>query len=152
MRKHHREDTEAEILTKAEISYVQAAWAWYEMWYELKPEQKKRHLPSIYNAAMNNKCGWKALANCIIKNKMPQLPETVSWDQWDRTGAIEYAAGIGHFIEDLAAWLAVFAKSLAEEHQSESYKKARVSAGLEQERRRYDHNLPLGDEVVENYL
>ena len=153
LQEHHREDSEAEILTEEEITEVRGAWAWFEMWYELTPEQKRnRHLPSIYNAALNNKSGWKALANCIIKNKMPQPPARTLCDQWDRTGAIEHAAAIGHFIEDLATWLVVFAKSLAEQHRSESHKKARLSSGREPERRLYEHYTPVGDEVLEKYL
>ena len=152
LQKNGREDTEAEVLTCEEISEVKADWAWYEMWWELTPEQKKKHLASIYCAALNNKSGWKAVAKCIIKNKMPQLPDDAGWQQRERRSATEHAEAIGDFIEDLASWLVVLARGLAEEHRSERYKRARVGSCLRAERRRYEHDIPVGEEVVERYL
>ena len=155
LEKYYREDSEAEILTEDEVADVRRAWEWYEMWYELTEEQKrKKHLAGIYNAALNNKSGWAPLANAIIKNKMPQLPDMES-DWIYRTSATEHAEVIGDFIGKMATWLSVFAQSLAEYWRTTGYKKARQTSGLDPERNRNgQYRLALGteDAVLEEYL
>ena len=54
------EDTAEETLSHEDMQAVKRAWEWYEMWYELDERQKRfAHLPSIYNAVLNNRSGNK---------------------------------------------------------------------------------------------
>ena len=54
--KKGRDDTAEETLNHREIQAVKGEWEWYEMWYESDERQKRwEHLPSIYNAALNNR-------------------------------------------------------------------------------------------------
>ena len=147
---HDREDTEAEVLSDWEIAEVRKAWGWHEMWYELWPrQQRKGHLPSLYTAAMNNKSGWQSVAKCIIRHKMPNF---FLCEQGRSASATEHAGAIGKFIQKLATWMEIFAKGLAEQHKSPSYKRARVSSGLGAERERYAYTARVGSEVLERYL
>ena len=148
LQQQQREDTEAEILTQEEIAKVRAEWAWREMWYELTPKQKESsHLPSVYNAVLNNRSGWKLLANSIIKNKMPRVPDSTSL-----ASVTEYVMAIGDFMEKLATWLAAFARSVAEEQQTEKHKRARLRSGLSPDRTHHDKDIPGKDEVLTRYL
>ena len=45
------------------------------MYWDLSDNQRKEgRLPSLYNAALNNKSGWSSVANASIKFQLPQLP------------------------------------------------------------------------------
>ena len=73
--KKHRQDIAEETLTDAEIQGVRGSWENQAMYWDLNEKQlRTEHLPSIYNAALNNRTGWIAAANAIIKYRLPQLP------------------------------------------------------------------------------
>ena len=77
LKRNGRVDTTEEVLSEADIGLVKKNWKDDEMYWDLSDEQRKlRHLPSLYNAALNNKSGWSAVANAIIKYQLPQLPHT----------------------------------------------------------------------------
>lgn len=149
LEKHYREDSDEEILTEAEMQDVRRAWEYHEMWHELTEEQKrKRHLPSIYNAALNNKSGWANIANAILRNKMPQIPDIAPW-----ASATEQAKVIGGFTVNFVTWLSVFAQSLVKHWRSTGYKKARQTSGHDAERTYRDMVAPsAGDAVVDEHL
>ena len=94
------------------------------MWYELDEHQKGGHLPSLYNAAMNNRAGWVAAADAIIKYHMPVLRQPKHDDS-----ATEQVALLGIFAFDLVTWLHKFAHALSECWKTAAYKKARTKSG-----------------------
>ena len=99
------------------------------MWYELDERQKRwGHLPSIYNAALNNRAGWVAAANAIIKYRMPVLatPE-------DHNCATEQITLLGTFAFDFVKWLRKFAQTMLEYWETSAYKKARRQSGTPME-------------------
>ena len=80
LKRNGRVDNTEEVLSEADIGLVKKSWKEDEMYWDLSDEQQKlRHLPSLYNAALNNKSGWSAVATATIKYQLPQLPHTRTW-------------------------------------------------------------------------
>ena len=105
-----RDDTTEEILTEKEIQEVKREWEWHDMWYDLTEKQNLTgRLPSIYNAALNNRCGCGVVANAIIKYRMPRIPSPPK----DIESATEQINTLGIFAS-LAAWPKTFAQSMDE--------------------------------------
>jgi len=100
------------------------------MWEELDEKQNRwGNLPSVYNAALNNKSGCINAANAIIKYKMPQVPYINPW-----AGATEHVEVFGSFTLNLVRWLEVFARHLVQYWEKPEYKKARQTSGPDAER------------------
>ena len=119
-----REDTDAVTLTADEVRKVLRAWQWHEAWYDLRPEQKQRHLPSTYKGMLNRKAGWKLAADAIIEHRLPRLriPQ-------DHNSATEHVQLVGDFAYSLVIWLCKFAKSITLYWKTPGYKKARAQSG-----------------------
>ena len=97
-----RADTAEEVLNDKEISQVRRNWEDAEMYWDLKPEQWKKHWPSIYNAALHNRSGWATVANAIIKYQLPQIPHLRKSD-----GVTEHIQTINRFCSDLLEWMKI---------------------------------------------
>ena len=122
--KEGREDITEEILTETEVQTVKREWEWHEMWYDLSQQQKRHgHLPSIYNAALNSRSGWVAVANAIIKYRMPQIPTLQ-----DHECATQQINVVGTFATALVTWLSIFAQTMVEYWETSKYKKARTQS------------------------
>ena len=99
------------------------------MWYQLNKWQKRYgHLPSIYNAALNNRSAWVAAANAILKYRMPLLATPQ-----DHDCATEHITLLGIFACDLVKWLQKFAQTMLEHWETSAYKKARWGSGTPME-------------------
>ena len=95
------------------------------MHWELNENQRRKHLPSIYNAALNNRTGWVTAANAIIKYRLPQLPTL-----HDHVGATEHTTIVGTFALDLVTWMQKFAQTTVAYWKTDPYKKARRDSAL----------------------
>ena len=105
--KKHRQDTAEETLSEAKVQAVKRQWEDQEMYWDLNEKQLRTgHLPSIYNAALNNRTGWVTAANAIIKYRLPQLPTL-----HDPVGATEHTNLVGTFAHDLVTWMQKFAQT-----------------------------------------
>ena len=103
-RNRHVESTE-EVLSNADINRVKKIWKDNEMYWDLSDNQRKEgHLPSLYNAALNNKSGWSSVANASIKFQLPQLPHMGTSD--DVTHVPPYL--FQRWCCDLLEWLKKF--------------------------------------------
>ena len=80
-----------------------------EVWYKLREDQWKKHLPSIYNAALNNEAGWAAAGHAIVQHRLPRLRTTN-----DPASATKHVEAVRDFAYELVEWLTKFAKSMAE--------------------------------------
>ena len=97
-----------------------------DMWWELtKRQQKSGHLPSIYNAVLNNRSGWATVANAIIKYRMPQLPHLRKSDS-----VTKHIQIIERFCCDLLQWMKKFAGAAVAYWRTAEYEKARKSSAL----------------------
>ena len=102
LKRSGRIDTTEEVLSDADIRRVKRKWEDDEMYWDLSHDQQTLgHLPSLYNAALNNKSGWSAVANATLKYKLPQLPHTRTSD-----GVTQH---IQRWCCDLLEWLKKFA-------------------------------------------
>jgi hypothetical protein len=117
---NRRKDTAAVILTDKEVAEVKRLWGDREVWYNLREDQKEKHLPSMNNAALNNQTGWSKAGTAIIRRRLPRLraPE-------DPASATEHAETVGDFAHEMVEWLTEFAKSLTEYWKTPGYKRAR---------------------------
>jgi hypothetical protein len=95
------------------------------MWKDLSESQRKKHLPSIYNAAFHNKSGWATVANAIIKYRLPQLPHLRESD-----GVTEHINIIDSFCCDLIEWMKKFAAAAVAYWITADYQKARTTSAL----------------------
>ena len=126
LERNNRYDTAEEELNDEEIQQVKRDWQNGEMWWELTPQQKKKgHLPSIYNAALNNKSAWSTVANAIIRYRMPQLPYLRESDR-----VINHIKIIDSFCYDLIAWMKKFAAAAVLYWNTAEYQKARRRSEL----------------------
>ena len=120
-----RVDTAEEVLSETEIQKVKRDWEDCEMWWDLSAKQRKiGHLPSIYNAALHNKSGWAAVANAIIKYRLPQLPHLRKSD-----GVAEHIQIIDKFCCDMLEWMKKFAGAALAYWRTTEYKSARATSG-----------------------
>ena len=133
LERHWRYDTAEEILNGIEIQKVKRDWEDGDIWWELTDKQRtdwtagRLHLPSVYNAALNNKSGWALLANAIIKYRLPQLPNLRPDD-----GVAKHINIIDTFCNELLDWMKRFASSSVAYWQPPRYKKARATSVLHQ--------------------
>ena len=98
------------------------------MWWELtKRQQKSGHLPSIYNAVLNNRSRWATVANATIKYGMPQLPHLRESDS-----VTEHIQIIDRFCCDLLEWMKKFAGAAVAYWSTAEYEKARKISALPQ--------------------
>ena len=94
------------------------------MQYELTGEKKqKKHLPSIYNAALNNKAGWAIAANAVIQHRLPRLRAPK-----DPASITEHIKLVGDFTMEFAVWLCKFAKSISAVWGTPEYRQARTQS------------------------
>ena len=94
------------------------------MWWDLNEKQRRSgHLPSIYNAAFHNKSGWAAVANAIIKYRLPQLPHLPESD-----GVTEHIKIIDRFCCDLLEWMKKFAGAALAYWETPGYEEARATS------------------------
>ena len=99
------------------------------MWWNLADTQREKwyagklHLPSTYNAALNNKSGWIMVAHAIIKYHMPRLPNLESSD-----GVTEHIHAIQSFCHNLLHWMKKFASASVIYWNSADYTKARATS------------------------
>ena len=81
LKRNCRVDTTEEVLSEAEVNLVKKNWKDDEMYWDLSDDQRNLgHLPSLYNAALNNKSGWSSVANATIKYQLPQVPHVQTRD------------------------------------------------------------------------
>ena len=74
-KRNGRVESTEEALSTTAMNKVKKIWKDDEMYWDLTDNQRKAgHLPSLYNAALNNKGGWSSAANASIKFQLPQLP------------------------------------------------------------------------------
>ena len=119
-----RFDSAEEVLSDTDIMRVRRDWEDREMWWDLSAKQQKtRHLPSIYNAALHKRSGWATVANAIIKYKLPQLPHLRKSDS-----VTEHIEIINRFSRDLLVWMKKFASAALAYWRSAEYKKARATS------------------------
>ena len=117
---------------------VRRDWEDQEMWWNLTDKQRleywegTKHLPSIYNAALNNKSGWAIVANAIIKYQLPQLPHLRKSD-----GVTEHIQTINRICPDLLVWMNKFASAAVEYWKTDQYEKAVRDGALPAHRQRY---------------
>ena len=120
-------DTAQEVFSEIEIQGVKRDWEKYEMRPDLiKKHFRKGHLPSIYNAALNNKSGWATVANAIIKYRLPQLPYREESD-----GVTEHSHIVSRFCCDLLDWMKQFAVTALAYWRTEVYRRARATSALQ---------------------
>ena len=99
--KKHRQDTAEETLSEAEVQAVERQWEDQGMYWDLNEKQLRTgHLPSIYNAALNNRTGWVTAANAIIKYRLPQLPNL-----GPSNAVAEHISIINSFCNELLDWM-----------------------------------------------
>ena len=81
LKRNCRVDTTEEVLSEAEVNLVKKNWKDDEMYWDLSDDQRNLgHLPSLYNAALNNRSGWSSVANATIKYQLPQVPHVQTRD------------------------------------------------------------------------
>ena len=127
LERNHRSDTAEEVLNETDIKKVRRDWEDREMWWELTTRQRKSHLPSIYNAVLNNRSGWATVANAIIKYRMPQLPHLRESDT-----VTEHIQIIDRFCCDLLEWMKKFAGAAVAYWSTADYERARKISALPQ--------------------
>ena len=127
LERNHRFDTAEEVLNETDIQKVKRDWEDRDMWWELSKWQQKKHLPSIYNAVLNNRSGWATVANAIIKYRMPQLPHLRESDR-----VTEHIQIIDRFCCDLLEWMKKFAGAAVAYWSTAEYERARKINALPQ--------------------
>ena len=126
LERQRRVDTVEDVLSGIAIQEMKRDWEENEMWYDLNEKQRETgHLPSIYNAALHNRSGWAAVANAIIKYRLPQLPHLQESD-----GVTEHIETIERFCCDLLEWMKKIAGAAVVYWRSAGYEKARATSAL----------------------
>ena len=126
LKRKGRHDTVEEILSDEAIQAMKRDWEDDEMWWDLSEKQRRTgHLPSIYNAALNNRSGWATAANAIIKYRMPQLPMLQAHD-----GVTEHINIVGTFSRDLAEWMKKITATTLAYWRTPEYNQARRRSAL----------------------
>ena len=81
LKRNWRVESTGEALSNADVNKVKKIWKDNEMYCTLSDTQRKEgHLPSLCNAALNNKSGWSSVANATIKYQLPQVPHVQTRD------------------------------------------------------------------------
>ena len=115
-----RVDTAEEVLSRDDIMKVRRDWEDAEIYPTLTWQHRNHgHVPSIYNAALNNKCGWITVATAIIKHQLPQLPPMRTSDS-----VREHIQSIERFCADLLVWLRQFVTEALIYWNSREYERA----------------------------
>ena len=110
-----------EAVTPEQASNMLEKFNWYELWYELTPEQQ-RSKPStqhsIRNKILNKRAGWTHAAKAIMQYGLPKLEQPAQPDD-----ATEHINALGQFARDIAKWLVSFASSMHAYRQTPEYQK-----------------------------
>ena len=112
------------VLNTAQVQKVLNNWEYYEMWWDLSWQQRREgHLPSIYNAALQNRAGWTCAAKAVIQYGVPQLRlHEVDGCMTEQINAV------GEFANRVAKMLQNLAQGIVYHRSTESYKKAREAS------------------------
>ena len=113
-------------LDNESIQQIKQEWEWYEAWWDLRPNQMKKHKPSIYNAMFHERSGWGEAGNAVLRFQIPEVCLAYSPEM----PATDYVRALAQFAHELVEWLKTFAKDLASYWKSEDYKKARKMSGM----------------------